>query len=97
MVKQISDKTDVDAAIEIIVEKAKGLPLGEEFYQKARSVSCFLFLINCVSQASKCYYGPLCRPVLWIPISGFSDLTEFLDCRILTLLRYSNENSGTYR
>lgn len=40
MVKQISDKKDVEQidllqAFEIIVEKAKGSSLGEEFYQKA--------------------------------------------------------------
>ena len=40
MVKQISDKKDVEPidllqAFEIIVEKAKGSSLGEEFYQKA--------------------------------------------------------------
>ena len=38
MVKQISDKKDVEQidllqAFEIIVEKAKGSSLGEEFYQ----------------------------------------------------------------
>ncbi len=40
MVKQISDKKDVEPidllqAFEIIVEKAKGSSLGEKFYQEA--------------------------------------------------------------
>lgn len=95
MVKQISDKKDVEQidllqAFEIIVEKAKGSSLGEEFYQK---VDPYLGLVSdklCISKrasvimalfADRCYDTQI----------RFSDLTEYLDCRILTLLRYSNE------
>ena len=95
MVKQISDKKDVEQidllqAFEIIVEKAKGSSLGEEFYQKTEP---YLGLVSdklCISKrasvimalfADRCYDTHI----------RFSDLTEFLDCRILTLLRYSNE------
>ena len=95
MVKQISDKKDVEPidllqAFEIIVEKAKGSSLGEEFYQKAEPYLGFVSDKLCISKrasvimalfADRCYDTHI----------RFSDLTEFLDCRILTLLRYSNE------
>ena len=95
MVKQISDKKDVEPidllqAFEIIVEKAKGSSLGEEFYQKTEPYLGFVSDKLCISKrasvimalfADRCYDSHI----------RFSDLTEFLDCRILTLLRYSNE------
>lgn len=95
MVKQISDKKDVEPidllqAFEIIVEKAKGSSLGEEFYQEAEPYLGFVSDKLCISKrasvimalfADRCYDTHI----------RFSDLTEFLDCRILTLLRYSNE------
>lgn len=95
MVKQISDKKDVEQidllqAFEIIVEKAKGSSLGEEFYQEAEPYLVFISDKLCISKrasvimalfADRCYDTHI----------RFSDLTEFLDCRILTLLRYSNE------
>lgn len=95
MVTQISDKKDVEPidllqAFEIIVEKAKGSSLGEEFYQKAEPYLGFVSDKLCISKrasvimalfADRCYDTQI----------RFSDLTEFLDCRILTLLRYSNE------
>ena len=95
MVKQISDKKDVEPidllqAFEIIVEKAKGSSLGEEFYQKAEPYLGFVSDKLCISKrasvimalfADRCYDTQI----------RFSDLTEYLDCRILTLLRYSNE------
>lgn len=95
MVKQISDKKNVEQmdllqAFEIIVEKAKGSSLGEEFYQKADPYLGFVSDKLCISKrasvimalfADRCYDTHI----------RFSDLTEFLDCRILTLLRYSNE------
>ena len=95
MVKQISDKKDVEQidllqAFEIIVEKAKGSSLGEEFYQKTEPYLGFVSDKLCISKrasvimalfADRCYDTHI----------RFSDLTEFLDCRILTLLRYSNE------
>ena len=95
MVKQISDKTDVEPidllqAFEIIVEKAKGSSLGEEFYQKADPYLVFVSDKLCISSEQVLLWPSLPTGVM-IPISGFSDLTEFLDCRILTLLRYSNE------
>lgn len=95
MVKQISDKKDVEQmdllqAFEIIVKKAKGSSLGEEFYQKADPYLGFVSDKLCISKrasvlmalfADRCYDTHI----------RFSDLTEYLDCRILTLLRYSNE------
>ena len=95
MVKQISDKKDVEPidllqAFEIIVEKAKGSSLGEEFYQEADPYLGFVSDKLCISKrasvimalfADRCYDTQI----------RFSDLTEYLDCRILTLLRYSNE------
>ena len=95
MVKQMLDKKDVGQmdllqAFEIIVEKAKGSSLGEEFYQKADPYLGFVSDKLCISKrasvlmalfADRCYDTHI----------RFSDLTEFLDCRILTLLRYSNE------
>lgn len=95
MVTQISDKKDVEPidllqAFEIIVEKAKGSSLGEEFYQKAEPYLGFVSDKLCISKrasvimalfADRCYDTHI----------RFSDLTEYLDCRILTLLRYSNE------
>ena len=95
MVKQISDKRDVEQidllqAFEIIVEKAKGSSLGEEFYQKVDPYLGFVSDKLCISKrasvimalfADRCYDTQI----------RFSDLTEYLDCRILTLLRYSNE------
>lgn len=95
MVKQISDKKDVEPidllqAFEIIVEKAKGSSLGEEFYQEADPYLGFVSDKLCIFKrasvimalfADRCYDTQI----------RFSDLTEYLDCRILTLLRYSNE------
>lgn len=94
MVKQISDKDvepiDLLQAFEIIVEKAKGSSLGEEFYQKVDPYLGFVSDKLCISKrasvimalfADRCYDTQI----------RFSDLTEYLDCRILTLLRYSNE------
>lgn len=92
---QTSCKKDVEPidllqAFEIIVEKAKGSSLGEEFYQKADPYLVFVSDKLCISKrasvimalfADRCYDTHI----------RFSDLTEFLDCRILTLLRYSNE------
>ena len=81
---------DLLQAFEIIVEKAKGSSLGEEFYQKADPYLVFVSDKLCISKrasvimalfADRCYDTHI----------RFSDLTEFLDCRILTLLRYSNE------
>lgn len=75
MVKQISDKTDVEPidllqAFEIIVEKAKGSSLGEEFYQKADPY-LVLFLINCVSPSEQVLLWPSLPTGVMIPISGF--------------------------
>ena len=77
MVKQISDKTDVEPidllqAFEIIVEKAKGSSLGEEFYQKSRTrIFVFCFLVNCVSPSEQVLSWPSLPTGVMIPISGF--------------------------
>ena len=56
MVKQISDKKDVEPidllqAFEIIVEKAKGSSLGEEFYQKVEPYLGFVSDKLCISKS----------------------------------------------
>lgn len=75
MVKQISDKKDVEPidllqAFEIIVEKAKGSSLGEEFYQKVDPY-LVLFLINCVSPSEQVLLWLSLPTGVMIPISGF--------------------------
>lgn len=95
MVKQISDKKNVEQidllqAFEIIVEKAKGSSLGEEFYQKADPYLGFVSDKLCISKRASVFMA-LFADRCYDTHIRFSDLTEYLDCRILTLLRYSNE------
>lgn len=95
MVKQISDKKDVEPidllqAFEIIVEKAKGASLGEEFYQEADPYLGFVSDKLCISKRASVIMA-LFADWCYDTQIRFSDLTEYLDCRILTLLRYSNE------
>ncbi len=75
MVKQISDKTDVEPidllqAFEIIVEKAKGSSLGEEFYQKADPYLVFVSDKLCISKRASVIMALFATGVM-IPISGF--------------------------
>lgn len=75
MVKQISDKKDVEQidllqAFEIIVEKAKGSSLGESFIRKQNRI-LVLFLINCVSPSEQVLLWLSLPTGVMIPISGF--------------------------
>lgn len=75
MVKQISDKKDVEPidllqAFEIIVEKAKGLLSEKSFIRKQNRI-LFLFLINCVSPSEQVLSWLSLPTGVMIPISGF--------------------------
>lgn len=75
MVKQISDKKDVEPidllqAFEIIVEKAKGLLSEKSFIRKQNRI-LFLFLVNCVSLSEQVLLWPSLPIGVMIPISGF--------------------------
>lgn len=61
MVKQISDKKNVEQmdllqAFEIIVEKAKGSSLGDEFYQKADPYLGFVSDKLCISKRASVFH-----------------------------------------
>lgn len=81
---------DLLQAFEMIVDKAKDSSLGEKFYQEADSYLGFVSDKLCISKrasaimalfADRCYDTHI----------QFSDLIDYLDCRILTLLRYTTE------
>ena len=84
------EQMDLLQAFEMIVDKAKDSSLGEKFYQEADSylgfVSDKLYISKRASAimalfADRCYDTHI----------QFSDLIDYLDCRILTLLRYTTE------
>lgn len=84
------EQMDLLQAFEMIVDKAKDSSLGEKFYQKADSYLGFVSDKLCISKrasaimalfADRCYDTHI----------QFSDLIDYLDCRILTLLRYTTE------
>ena len=95
MVMQTSCKKDMEQmdllqAFEIIVDKAKNSSLGEKFYEEADSYLGFVSDKLDISKrasaimalfADRCYDSHI----------QFSDFTDFLGCRILSLLRYANE------
>lgn len=81
---------DLLQAFEIIVDKAKNSSLGEKFYEEADSYLGFVSDKLDISKrasaimalfADRCYDSHI----------QFSDFTDFLGCRILSLLRYANE------
>ena len=77
-------------AFEIIVDKAKGSSLGEKFYQEADPYLGFVsdkLDISKRASAIMALFADRCDD----SHIQFSDLTDFLDCRILSLLRYANE------
>lgn len=84
------EQMDLLQAFEMIVDKAKDSSLGEKFYQEADSYLGFASDKLCISKrasaimalfADRCYDTHI----------QFSDLIDYLDCRILTLLRYTTE------
>lgn len=99
MVKQISDKDveqiDLLQAFEIIVEKAKGSSLGEEFYQKAEPYLGFVSDKLCISKrasvimalfADRCYDTQIRFQIDGIPGLQNPDIAQIFQ-----------RNSGTYR
>ena len=84
------EQMDLLQAFEMIVDKAKDSSLGEKFYQEADSYLGFVSDKLCISKrasaimalfADRCYDTHI----------QFSDLIDYLECRILTLLRYTTE------
>lgn len=95
MDKQIScneglEQIDLLQAFEIIVDKAKGSSLGEKFYQEADAYLGFVSDKLCISKRASVIMALFADRCDDCHIQ-FSDLTEYLGCRILTLLRYITE------
>lgn len=95
MDKQISckegwEQIDLLQAFEIIVDKAKGSSLGEKFYQEADPYLGFVSDKLCISKRASAIMALFADRCDDCHIQ-FSDLTEYLGCRILTLLRYITE------
>lgn len=95
MVMQTSCKKDMEQmdllqAFEIIVDKAKNSSLGEKFYEETDSYLGFVsdkLDISKRASAIMALFADRCDD----SHIQFSDFTDFLDCRILSLLRYANE------
>lgn len=95
MVMQTSCKKDMEQmdllqAFEIIVDKAKNSSLGEKFYEEADSYLGFVsdkLDISKRASAIMALFADRCDD----SHIQFSDFTDFLGCRILSLLRYANE------
>lgn len=88
--KKGMDQMDLLQAFEIIVDKAKGSSLGEKFYQEADPYIGFVSDKLCISKrasAIMALFADRCDDNHIL----FSDFTDFLGCRILSLLRYANE------
>ena len=95
MVMQMSCKKDMEQmdllqAFEIIVDKAKNSSLGEKFYEETDSYLGFVsdkLDISKRASAIMALFADRCDD----SHIQFSDFTDFLGCRILSLLRYANE------
>ena len=88
--KKGMEQMDLLQAFEIIVDKAKGSSLGEKFYQEADSYLGFVsekLGISKRTSAIMALFADRCDD----SHIQFSDYTDFLDCRILSLLRYAKE------
>ena len=84
------EKMDLLQAFEIIVDKAKGSSLGEKFYQEADSYLGFVSDKLGISKRASTIMALFADRCDDSHIQ-FSDYTDFLDCRILSLLRYAKE------
>ena len=84
------EQMDLLQAFEIIVDKAKNSSLGEKFYEEADSYLGFVsdkLDISKRASAIMALFADRCDD----SHIQFSDFTDFLGCRILSLLRYSKE------
>ena len=95
MVMQTSCKKDMEQmdllqAFEIIVDKAKNSSLGEKFYEEADSYLGFVSDKLDISKRASTIMALFADRCDDSHIQ-FSDFTDFLGCRILSLLRYANE------
>lgn len=95
MVMQTSCKRDMEQmdllqAFEIIVDKAKNSSLGEKFYEEVDSYLGFVSDILDISKRASAIMALFADRCDDSHIQ-FSDFTDFLGCRILSLLRYANE------
>lgn len=88
--KKGMDQMDLLQAFEIIVDKAKGSSLGEKFYQEADPYIGFVSDKLCISKRASAIMALFADRCDDNHIQ-FSDFTDFLGCRILSLLRYANE------
>lgn len=88
--KKSMEQMDLLQAFEIIVDKAKGSSLGEKFYQEADPYLGFVSDKLCISKRASAIMALFADRCDDNHIQ-FSDYTDFLDCRILSLLRYSKE------
>ena len=95
MVMQTSCKKDMEQmdllqAFEIIVDKAKNSSLGEKFYEETDSYLGFVSDKLDISKRASVIMALFADRCDDSHIQ-FSDFTDFLGCRILSLLRYANE------
>lgn len=84
------EQMDLLQAFEIIVDKAKNSSLGEKFYEETDSYLGFVsdkLDISKRASAIMALFADRCDD----SHIQFSDFTNFLGCRILSLLRYANE------
>lgn len=84
------EQMDLLQAFEIIVDKAKNSSLGEKFYEETDSYLGFVsdkLDISKRASAIMALFADRCDD----SHIQFSDFTDFLGCRILSLLRYVNE------
>ncbi len=84
------EQMDLLQAFEIIVDKAKNSSLGEKFYQEADSHLSFVSDKLRISKRASTIMALFADRYDDSHIQ-FSDYTDFLDCRILSLLRYAKE------
>ena len=84
------EQMDLLQAFEMIVDKAKDSSLGEKFYQEADSYLGFVSDKLCISKRASAIMALFADRCDDTHIQ-FSDLIDYLDCRILTLLRYTTE------
>ena len=84
------EQMDLLQAFEIIVDKAKNSSLGEKFYEETDSYLGFVSDKLDISKRASTIMALFADRCDDSHIQ-FSDFTDFLGCRILSLLRYANE------